>query len=93
MRLMDRLLLLAESIRDRLWWFSDDHHLTTDPACTQHRAPRPGSRLDRASRGVSCGVCMRRAAFSDVCWWPGCTSFSGHEGAHHEPETSDSRAE
>lgn len=32
-------------------------HLTTDPACVLYTPPRPGSRLDRLSRGVSCPRC------------------------------------
>jgi len=44
--------------------FTDDHHLTTDPACEHHVAPRPGSRLDRASRGQSCTPCMVKRAWS-----------------------------
>lgn len=41
------------------------HHLRTDPACAHHKPPRPGSRLDRASRGLECEPCMVRRAFSD----------------------------
>jgi hypothetical protein len=37
-------------------------HLRTDPACMIYRAPRPGSLLDRVSRGFSCPVCRRGAA-------------------------------
>lgn len=33
-------------------------HVMTDPACALYRPPRPGSRLDRASRGVSCPRCI-----------------------------------
>jgi hypothetical protein len=50
-------------IRDwyTLWlmYHSRRMHVRTDPACRLHRPPRHGSRLDRASRGVSCHVCNR----------------------------------
>ena len=39
-------------------------HLFTDPACRFHHAPRPGSQLDRASRGTSCPACMRTSRFT-----------------------------
>jgi len=32
-------------------------HQRTDPACVIYRAPKPGSRLDRASRGFACPRC------------------------------------
>lgn len=41
-------------------------HLFTDPACRFHHAPRPGSRLDRASRGVSCPICMETRSVCNV---------------------------
>lgn len=41
-----------------LWFRPRGVHVRTDPACRVRRLPRPGSRLDRASRGVSCSVCM-----------------------------------
>ena len=47
-------------------------HLTTDPACMDYRAPRPGSWLDRASRGLECEPCMVRRAFGDH----GCSLFT-----------------
>jgi hypothetical protein len=47
---------------------TDDLHLVTDPACEKHRSPRDGSRLDRASRGVSCTPCMVRGAFGYSEW-------------------------
>lgn len=57
------------------WWLRGAvdritrRHLTTDPACAEHRAPRPGSWLDRASRGLECEPCMvRRAVGDDVCF-------------------------
>lgn len=40
-------------------------HLTTDPACDHYRAPRSGSWLDRASRGLECEPCMAHRAFVD----------------------------
>lgn len=51
------------------WWFQEfldkprRRHLTTDPACVHHKAPYPGSWLDRASRGLECEPCMIRGAF------------------------------
>ena len=60
-----RLILLIHSIADWFAGLNDERHLTTDPACIEYRAPRPGSRLDRASRGVSCVPCMVTAAFGD----------------------------
>lgn len=32
-------------------------HQRTDPACVIYRAPKPGSRLDRVSRGFACPRC------------------------------------
>jgi hypothetical protein len=58
------------------WWVQgllekiQHRHLTTDPACVNHRAPRPGSRLDRASRGLECEPCMVRRAFGDQDCFP-----------------------
>lgn len=51
------------------WWIQGAFdrikgmHLVTDPACVHHRAPRLGSVLDRASRGLECEPCMVRRAF------------------------------
>ena len=64
MRARDRLLMLAERIASTLMWWASSFHLRTDPACAEHVAPRPGSQLDRKSRGYSCTRCMRIAAFS-----------------------------
>lgn len=56
------------------WWAQDlldrprRKHLTTDPSCVEHRAPRPGSWLDRASRGLECEPCMIRRAFASPAW-------------------------
>lgn len=36
-------------------------HQRADPACVIHRPPRPGSRLDRVSRGLACPRCVGRA--------------------------------
>ena len=47
------------------------HHLTTDPACVHYVAPRPGSILDRWSRGLECEPCMVHRAFHAP--WQGCT--------------------
>jgi len=33
-------------------------HRRTDPACAYYKAPRPGSRKDRRSRGLACMVCV-----------------------------------
>ena len=46
------------------------HHLTTDPACSQWRRPREGSRSDSASRGYGCIRCenerrLQRLRFED----------------------------
>lgn len=39
-------------------------HVRTDPACIIHTAARPGSMLDRVSRGVECRRCaVLRAEF------------------------------
>lgn len=49
------------SLRDwqTLWLLRRAHarHVRTDPACIEYREPKPKSRLDRASRGVSCWQC------------------------------------
>jgi hypothetical protein len=51
------------------WWAQEildqprRGHLTTDPACVNHRSTRSGSWLDRASRGLECEPCMIRRAF------------------------------
>jgi hypothetical protein len=63
MRLRDRLLILALDAGGELLYRANGHHLATDPACVHYAAPRPGSRLDRASRGHSCGRCMADRAF------------------------------
>lgn len=79
------------------WWAQgaldriQHRHLTTDPACVDYRAARPGSRLDRASRGLECEPCMVRRAFTfdDDAPWLGCTvpptgwwcsRTAGHDG-------------
>jgi hypothetical protein len=59
------VLLVLATIAGALSEPAFDHHLTTDPACIRYRAPKTNSRLERASRGVGCLVCMRRAAFGD----------------------------
>lgn len=62
--MMRALFLLAvHRLAEAIAGFADDRHLTTDPACTYYRAPRPGSHLDRISRGVSCVRCMAHRAF------------------------------
>lgn len=45
----------------RLWQSRNRHfvHLDTDPACREYRPTRPGSRLDRVSRGIPCLLCAR----------------------------------
>lgn len=57
------LILLSRGLASWVDSFGDDRHLTTDPACAKHRAPRQGGLLDSASRGVPCVPCMRRRAF------------------------------
>jgi hypothetical protein len=65
------------------WWAQDlldrprRKHLTTDPACEKHRAPRAGSWLDRASRGLECEPCMIRRAFAT----PVCRNCLGEDDA------------
>lgn len=67
---MRALLIIAS------WWAQGAFdrirrgHLTTDPACVQHRAPRPGSWLDRTSRGLECEPCMIRRALGDQECFP-----------------------
>ncbi|QJU52947.1 hypothetical protein SCB71_06400 [Herbiconiux sp. KACC 21604] len=62
------LILLLHELASRVDGLTDDRHLTTDPACAQYRARRPGSRLDRMSRGVSCTPCMIAGSyFGDEC--------------------------
>jgi hypothetical protein len=40
-----------------------DVHQTMDPACAyRDYRPKPGSRLDRASRGIQCPRCFHRKA-------------------------------
>jgi len=103
MRLTDRLVLALEAIAAFVWGLATDRHLTTDPACAHYRAPRPGSRLDRSSRGHSCTRCLGDRAWGrlpDLCdrppvgWW--CSREFGHEGpcaarstAHPEPHDSE----
>lgn len=65
---MMRWLILAS------WWAQGvfdkvrRHHLTTDPACANHTPPRPGSLLDRFSRGLECEPCMVNRAFARDIW-------------------------
>lgn len=40
-------------------------HVRTDPLCVIHRAPKPGSRLDAASRGVYCPRCSPSVRLGD----------------------------
>lgn len=54
-----RLILALLRVAGALRGLTLNHHLTTDPACKRYRAPYPGSRLDRASRGHSCAPCER----------------------------------
>lgn len=63
MRLRDRWLILVRNVGVELIGRADDHHLTTDPVCIRYRAPKPGSRLERTSRGHSCGRCLVARAF------------------------------
>lgn len=73
MRLRDRLLMLAEYLTGNLQWLVASHHLRTDPACIEYRAPRVGSRLDRVSRGYGCTRCLTLRAW-------GRTPASPHSG-------------
>lgn len=52
------------ALRGCLDRIADNCHLTTDPECRNHHPPVPGSRLDRASRGLECQLCMFGWAFS-----------------------------
>ena len=38
--------------------WAHSRHLRTDPACVHFAAPKPGSRLDGASRGLACWQCQ-----------------------------------
>lgn len=76
MRLRDWLIILTQVLASAISGTTDDHHLTTDPACRKYRAPRHRSRLDRASRGHGCTPCMFDRAFN----W-----------GSHEPEKGESR--
>lgn len=102
LRVRDRWVILLDALGGELMGRAGDHHLTTDPACVNYRAPRPGSRLDRASRGHSCGRCMADAAFGVVPWaandhdpaTPICTCTSGDGSLRwpcrvHPPTTPD----
>ena len=62
MRLRDRLVIWVDTLGGELIGWAGYKHLTTDPACVRYRAPRPGSRIDRISRGHSCGRCMQGRA-------------------------------
>jgi hypothetical protein len=62
-RVNDWLIILAHLVIGRMYDITCRRHLTTDPACREHVAPKAGSRLDRESRGVECDVCMVRRAF------------------------------
>lgn len=79
MRLRDRLVIVLAKIGGELLGRSGDYHLTTDPACIEYRAIEPGSRLDRASRGLSCGRCMADRAFGRVADSPVYYRGSQHE--------------
>jgi len=80
------------------WWVQGlfdkikSRHLTTDPACVRYRAPRAGSWLDRASRGLECEPCMVRRAFTfdDDAPWRGCEVppdgwWCSREAGHEPP--------
>lgn len=66
MRVRDRLLIFAEWLVGTLQWVVASHHLRTDPACVEHRAPRAGSRLDRVSRGYGCSRCLTLRAWGRI---------------------------
>lgn len=67
-----RLALALRRVASWIDGLTDSRHLTTDPACREYVAPRPGSRLDRVSRGHACVPCMTGRAFGhgDGCLWP-----------------------
>lgn len=67
-------LIIASCWAQGLLQSIQNHHLITDPACVRYRAPRAGSWLDRASRGLECEPCMVRRAFTfdDDAPWLGC---------------------
>ncbi|KNY07907.1 hypothetical protein AKH00_06730 [Microbacterium sp. GCS4] len=67
-----RLMLALRRVAAWIDEYADSRHLTTDPACREFTPPRPGSRLDRASRGHSCTLCMVGRAFGhdEDCHWP-----------------------
>lgn len=57
------LVLWIENLASWLYGFTHDFHLTTDPACNRYRRPKPGGRLERASRDRTCTPCLRHTAF------------------------------
>lgn len=62
------LILAMHSIADWFEEMTDDRHLTTDPACVEHRPPSAGSWLDRASRGVGCVPCQVTRAYGHTLY-------------------------
>lgn len=66
MRLTDWILLTLHAASSAIEAPTDVRHLHTDPACVKYRAPRPGSRLDRISRGTACTPCMADRAWGRV---------------------------
>lgn len=64
-RIRDRVIIIAHDLAHELLYRNDSHHLTTDPLCERYRPVKPRSRLDRRSRGISCGRCMMRRAFTE----------------------------
>ena len=64
-RLREWLMIAMTTLGGELQWRADRlGHLNTDPLCKEYEAPRIGSRLDKASRGLICGECMSRRAFA-----------------------------
>jgi hypothetical protein len=62
------LIILAWYVGGAIQGYAIGRHLVTDPHCKFYRPPRPGSRVDRWSRGLMCEPCLARAAFGDeVC--------------------------
>lgn len=62
-RLGDWTLLVLHRVSSMVQSPTDDRHLRTDPTCVEYRAVPPMTRLDRASRGVSCTRCLADRAW------------------------------
>jgi hypothetical protein len=80
------------SLRDwqTLWLLRRAHarhvrHVRTDPACIEYREPKPKSRLDHASRGVSCWQCTPPPQLLVGRCGEWCALPAGH-GGHHRSD-------